>query len=110
MTRTFFFRFSISSCSIPYIRYCRADQILIIRSASEFEKSTEYDKVNLGATPTPKTAKEDISLPSVIDTVRRLHSTTLMTRTFFFRFSISSCSIPYIRYCRADPTESSQKV
>ena len=33
----------------------------------EFEKSTEYDKVNLGATPTPKTAKEDISLPSVID-------------------------------------------
>jgi hypothetical protein len=30
----------------------------------EFEKSTEYDKVNLGATPTPKTAKEDISLPS----------------------------------------------
>ncbi|KAJ6184958.1 hypothetical protein N7519_006259 [Penicillium mononematosum] len=33
----------------------------------ELEKSTEYDKVNLGATLTPKTAKEDISLPSAIN-------------------------------------------
>ncbi|OQE26932.1 hypothetical protein PENFLA_c006G08282 [Penicillium flavigenum] len=33
----------------------------------ELEKSTEYDKVNLGATLTPKTAKKDISLPSAIN-------------------------------------------
>ncbi|CAG8007875.1 unnamed protein product [Penicillium nalgiovense] len=33
----------------------------------ELEKSVEYDKVNLGATMAPETAKEDISLPSAID-------------------------------------------
>jgi hypothetical protein len=33
----------------------------------ELRKSAEYDKVNLGATLTPKIAKEDISLSSAID-------------------------------------------
>ncbi|CAG7938747.1 unnamed protein product [Penicillium nalgiovense] len=33
----------------------------------ELEKSAEYDKVHLGVTMTPETAKEDISLPSPID-------------------------------------------
>ncbi|KGO40811.1 hypothetical protein PEXP_086230 [Penicillium expansum] len=35
----------------------------------ELNISAEYDKVNLGATLTPETAKKDISLPSVIDRV-----------------------------------------